>query len=236
MLYLFRYRKIIILVTSLLLFSTIALYTNLIFQNNFENYDNLKPFRYRTIPNIVHYILFDQYEINFVTYLSILSSIKNQKPEFLFMHTNLEKLNGRYWNKILNLNTTKTVIEIKYLARPSHVYGQELSSVFHASDVARIIVLQRWGGIYLDYDVLILKNLESFMYYEMVVGWPEKEYMGTQVKTRTILPFFTIHLNIFSYYWGIKTQDFYQPGFEDINGTTQQVGTTTLGSFQRNKF
>ncbi|GLV41528.1 hypothetical protein CBL_06757 [Carabus blaptoides fortunei] len=64
---------------------------------------------------------------------------------------------------------------------PTHVYGQPISSIYHATDVARITVLQKWGGIYLDSDVLILKCLDPFRNYEMVVGWPKNEYIGTQI-------------------------------------------------------
>jgi hypothetical protein len=35
------------------------------------------------------------------------------------------------------------------LAKPTHVFGQQLASVHHASDVARIQILKKYGGIYL---------------------------------------------------------------------------------------
>jgi hypothetical protein len=35
------------------------------------------------------------------------------------------------------------------LAKPTHVFGQQLASVHHASDVARIQILRKYGGIYL---------------------------------------------------------------------------------------
>lgn len=148
----------------------------------FENFDNSHPYKKQVIPNIVHYILFDQYQLNFASYLSLSSTLKVQKPEKVYVHSNLKYLNGTFWERIQKLaNYTKTEMTINYMAQPTHVYGQPLSSTFHATDVARIIVLQRWGGIYLDSDVLILRNLEPFRYYEMVVGWPENKYMGTQV-------------------------------------------------------
>lgn len=183
MLLFLKHRKLLFLFFLLMIFLILILQIKVehLVQNNFVNYVNLKLLQYKIIPNIIHYVLFDQPELNFVIYLSILSSLKIQKPDFLYIHSNLNKLNGTYWDKILKLNISNTVIQLKYLSRPTHVYGQQLSSVYHSTDIARIIVLQRWGGIYLDSDVLILKNLEPFMHYDMVVGWPEKEYMGTQV-------------------------------------------------------
>ena len=35
------------------------------------------------------------------------------------------------------------------MLKPTHVFGQKLSSVQHASDVSRLKVLIKYGGIYL---------------------------------------------------------------------------------------
>jgi len=37
------------------------------------------------------------------------------------------------------------------------------------------------GGIYLDADTLVLRPLNHFRHFEVAVGWPQGEHMGTQV-------------------------------------------------------
>lgn len=91
-------------------------------------------------------------------------------------------MHGRYWDLILELsNVTSVPVLIKITSKPDFVFGQPLSSIYHSSDVARIIILQSNGGIYLDCDTLVLKSLKPFLKFEMVLGWPKKDYIGTQV-------------------------------------------------------
>lgn len=134
------------------------------------------------IPNTVHYVLYNQTKLDFITYLSILSVLKVQKPETIQIYIDKKWVNGYYWELISNIETN-TTINLNYIDRPSHVYGQRLSSVYHASDVTRIYVLKVFGGIYLDKDVLVLKSLNLFRKnYDMVVGCPDGESIGTQVE------------------------------------------------------
>ena len=88
----------------------------------------------------------------------------------------------RYWQALVNTSDALNVsLLVRHLSRPSHVYGQRLSSVWHAGDIARINLLQQFGGITLDRDQLILKPLHTFRHYEMVLGWPAGQFIGTQV-------------------------------------------------------
>ena len=57
-----------------------------------------------------------------------------------------------------------------------------------ATDVARILVLSREGGVALDLDTFVVKPLRSFYYSgtgpvvnDCVLGWPEGQFIGTQV-------------------------------------------------------
>ena len=54
----------------------------------------------------------------------------------------------------------KTKLKVKHLKQPTHVFGQPLSSTFHAADVARVLVLIREGGIALDQDTFIVRQLD----------------------------------------------------------------------------
>lgn len=132
------------------------------------------------VPNIIHYVIFNQTQLNFITYLSILSTLKVQKPESIQIHTDGKFIDGHYWD-LLKKIITNTTINLNYILKPTHVYGQPLSSIYHASDVTRIYILKTSGGIYLDNDVVLLNNLDVFRKYEMVLGCPDNDSIGTQV-------------------------------------------------------
>lgn len=134
-----------------------------------------------SVPNIVHYILFGKSSLDFVTFLSILSVIKVHHPDSIKIHTDSKTIAGHYWTVLMSYPKKNTTLEIVQLSQPTHVFGQPLSSVYHASDVARIQILMKYGGIYLDNDMLVLRPLDKFLKYEMAVGWPFGEYIGTQI-------------------------------------------------------
>ena len=79
------------------------------------------------------------------------------------------------------MSFSNTSLVVQYRPRPTHVFGQPLSSVYHAADVARIQVLMECGGIYIDTDTVILRSLNRFRHFEMALGWPLGDYIGTQV-------------------------------------------------------
>lgn len=133
------------------------------------------------IPNIVHYVLFNNSTINFIMYLSMLSVIKVQKPSVIYLHTNKQNFTGGYWYKLQRFSSkNKVEIQISFLMQPTHVYGQRLSSIYHASDISRIFVLRKYGGIYLDVDVVLINNVNKLRTYECVIGWPKNDYIGSQ--------------------------------------------------------
>uniref|UniRef100_A0A1B6EA26 Alpha-1,4-N-acetylglucosaminyltransferase n=2 Tax=Clastoptera arizonana TaxID=38151 RepID=A0A1B6EA26_9HEMI len=134
------------------------------------------------VPNIVHFIIFNKNTINFVTFLCISAALKIQKPDQVILHCDNTEFSGHYWSLLVSLGKkTKIRIKISHFIRPTHVYGQPLSSIYHSADVARILVLMKYGGIYLDTDTLLLKPLNQFLKYEMVIGLPPDDYMGCQI-------------------------------------------------------
>lgn len=76
------------------------------------------------------------------------------------------------------------MIQLVPTQRVTHVFGQPLDPVYgkwHAGDVLRIGILQKYGGIFLDNDAYLLNSLDSLRRYEMSLGWPEGAFLGTQV-------------------------------------------------------
>ncbi|XP_015917631.1 uncharacterized protein [Parasteatoda tepidariorum] len=141
------------------------------FANNVTGYD------YPIVPNIVHYVNFDTKDLNFIQVISIKAVVRNSAPEKIFIHCNCYSLFGKYWDMVKNIS----ILEIKYKNKPTHVFGKLLSSVFHASDIARLQILMTYGGIFLDSDTYVIKSLNYYRRFEMALGWPPDQNLGTQL-------------------------------------------------------
>jgi len=140
-------------------------------------------------PDVFHFFMFDTTQpLSFVAATCILSAYLNHGPEFIVLHTNTNLTQSKYLQIVESVVGTKFQVRYDPKARPSHVYGQRLSSTYHATDVARILVLSREGGVALDLDTFVVKPLRSFYYSgtgpvvnDCVLGWPEGQFIGTQV-------------------------------------------------------
>ena len=118
------------------------------------------------VPNIVHYIWFgERHEFSFLNYLSVLSAYNVQHPDLLLLHCGHVPV-GEWWNRTQQQVPIQTV----YVKRPAEIHGQKLKDVFHQGDVAKLEILMKYGGIYLDTDVLVTKSLDPLRQYPMTMG------------------------------------------------------------------
>ena len=93
------------------------------------------------VPNIIHFALLKddnttEAEVDFVSATCILAAFFNQNPNEIYLHTNVQNITGKYWNIIKPI--ISSVLKVKTIERPTHVFGSPLSSIFHSADVARI--------------------------------------------------------------------------------------------------
>ncbi|XP_077553644.1 uncharacterized protein LOC144168562 [Haemaphysalis longicornis] len=84
---------------------------------------------------------------------------------------------SRSWKHIKDIPR----LSLRCVESPKMIFGKEPSSVQHASDIVRIRILQKYGGIYLDSDSYLVKSLDKYRRYEIAIGWPPGQYVGTQV-------------------------------------------------------
>lgn len=111
-----------------------------------------------TIPKIVHYVWFGVKEMDFMMYLSMLSTLYIVNPEKVLVHTD-GGLTGQYWSKLLK---DKRIV-IVYREKPLDIYGHQILYAQHRSDIVRAESLLKYGGIYMDWDVLWLKNPDGLL-------------------------------------------------------------------------
>jgi len=146
--------------------------------------DNETGFPMYIVPNIVHYVMFQDHKLSFVHYISILSVLKNQNPDAIYIHCDCDELRSEFWARLMSDPSAKEKIKVLRMERPDSVYGIKLSREFinwHASDLARQEVLMKYGGIYLDRDVFIVQSLDPFRKFEMSLGWDEGQNLGTMI-------------------------------------------------------
>jgi hypothetical protein len=196
----FNKQRLVFLIITIFVISLSHFYFSDLFDSSVINYsskitetisltsgypENKNDFSNNIVPNVIHYVRLNRKSWSFVEYICLLSAFINQKPDYIFIHTNvIGRFRGKYWKLIqqkTDLNLRLIVLPIKI---PLKIFGQKLSqnwNIYHGSDILRIKVLMKYGGIYLDNDVYVVQNLDKYRKFEMTLGWPKNESLGTMV-------------------------------------------------------
>ncbi|CAG2166913.1 unnamed protein product, partial [Oppiella nova] len=138
------------------------------------------------VPNTVHYILFTVREIQFAHFLSILSVLRNHRPDLIYIHCDCHRLSGKYFQRVSAiLPKTNTRLIVRRIEKPTHIFSHKLRpewSDWHGSDLTRLRLLAQYGGVYLDTDVYVVKPLHEFFHYDFTVDFQVPYVMlGNQV-------------------------------------------------------
>ena len=152
--------------------------TNILRPTDFSQFDNVSGAGREIIPNYVHYIRLQQPEIRwdgtkelchtlrpslrsrFFEAACMKSAFMVQRPEKLFIHTDTE-LRGEYWEQLLEIPGFRAALVIRSVTAPARIFGVEFYWTAHRADVLRLLVLRRYGGIYLGTNTYTL----SFGYF-----------------------------------------------------------------------
>jgi hypothetical protein len=100
------------------------------------------------IPKVVHFIKTDADPSNFniIHYISVRSASWHIKPTTIKFHCHVEP-QGKYW-EMLRRNVPELVV-VPIDDNPNNIGGKPIRMAAHQSDVLRLQVLLREGGIYL---------------------------------------------------------------------------------------
>ena len=136
------------------------------------------------IPNIVHYLWYKDIttDLEYHQMLSILSAKRLLKADRILFHTN-NKPNGPNWDRVKDLvqlihkNPTRTLFG-KPVKKPKY----ETSD----SNLARVEVVYKYGGIYADLDVWFIRPMTELRQHDCVLGLesPYKVCSGTFLCTK----------------------------------------------------
>ncbi|CAH1777911.1 unnamed protein product [Owenia fusiformis] len=118
------------------------------------------------VPNIVHFIWFGKNrEMTFIQMVSIMSAHKIQQPDVIMFHYDFLP-SGKYWDELKR----NTPLKIIHRNQPKEIFGQSILHVYHRGDIAKLQILQEFGGIYMDYDVIMVNKMNQLRRYDMVIG------------------------------------------------------------------
>ena len=118
---------------------------------------------HKIIPAIFHFIYVGGRPFSLIHYLAVLTAKKVNRPECIYLHYT-EEPSGVWWERakpLLTLNKVPPVTEI---------YGNAIKYPAHMADVIRMQMLQQFGGVYLDLDIICVNPLKPLMKREFVMG------------------------------------------------------------------
>lgn len=165
--------------------------THLIMQNPMIKYQNkvattissatsskqLVLFPSSPIPKIVHFVFglssspVDQrFEMHH--YLAIKAAKDTINPTQIYFHYDFLPT-GDWWVK------AKQYVTLNHVKKVTSIFGNNVTKFAHKADVVRLEALMKYGGIYLDIDVLVYKNFDHLLdgKYDLVMG--EEGYFGS---------------------------------------------------------
>ncbi len=108
----------------------------------------------QTVPRIVHFIhgLADAPPIlSYSEHLAVLLASRALPGYTLNLHYHHEPT-GQFWHK------TKSMLTLRQVELPTSIFNRPLRHHAHRADVLRLRVLLEHGGLYLDLDVLVLRD------------------------------------------------------------------------------
>jgi mannosyltransferase OCH1-like enzyme len=118
------------------------------------------------IPNIVHfnYGLIEQKEdFLFVYYIAVLSCKLINNPDKIFFYYHYEP-KGIWWEK------TKLLVDLIKVDIPEYIGEKKIKKVAHKSDILRIEIIKKYGGIYLDIDTICVRSYRDLLYNKCVIA------------------------------------------------------------------
>ena len=138
----------------------------------------------KNLPNIIHFV-YPVTELtrplSYLNYIAVRRALLIHRPDRVLFWTNLNKLTG-HWGELIEPMVTLMPCEAI-----SEYDGTPIRWPQYMSDVLRLQILQEYGGIYMDTDMLLQKPLYEWMGDKMVMSWEPSEPLGVSVCNALII-------------------------------------------------
>ena len=110
------------------------------------------------IPKIVHLIYLNQRPLHSYNYQCINSIIKHMPEYTIYIHNDIEPETDE-WN-LLKQNSNVKIIKTERI----RTYDDfPIIYVQYEADILRLQILYKYGGIYMDTDIFLVKNIDSLL-------------------------------------------------------------------------
>lgn len=109
------------------------------------------------IPKIIHLIYLKGIEFSSFHYGCVKSMIKHMSDYKIVIYNDIQPIGNKYWDGI------KRYVSIENINPPNAFDEYPLKFIQYKADVIRLEKLYEHGGIYLDLDMLIVKNFEHII-------------------------------------------------------------------------
>jgi hypothetical protein len=121
--------------------------------------------RYNKIPKIIHFIWFyGGRPFNLINYIAISAAVDHNSDYKIYLHVTKEPENNIFYDKI------KEKVTINIITEPTTINNAPVKTYQHKADYVRLNLLKNIGGIYLDTDYILLKNLDPYLIHPFVIG------------------------------------------------------------------
>lgn len=133
------------------------------------------------VPNHIHFYRYGSAasDLSLTDVLCLLSAFRVQQPDRIFIHTdNVQSTvdsfgKSRYGQRLLKVPGFEKVLHIQDYPQPKHVFGIPFTAKYkewHISDIARLRILRKYGGIFLDNDAYLVRNVNHLRKKELSIG------------------------------------------------------------------
>jgi len=94
---------------------------------SFDGFNNVTGADRFIVPNIIHFIRFNQTEYSFIDYIVIKAAMKNHRPDYFYIHTDTPgpgNFTGHYWSLIKNDYELWLRIRLLPIKVDQEIFGQ----------------------------------------------------------------------------------------------------------------
>ncbi|KAK3779642.1 hypothetical protein RRG08_040365 [Elysia crispata] len=121
------------------------------------------------VPKIVYFVIFGTYVFKFWHYIAFMAAKRNVSPSAIYVIGD-QHPQGRWWQRVL---ADVHGVRFVYRELPQNISGIDVRFRHHLSDIVRLQILYMNGGIYLDADMVVVRDLEPLLDYDITMGMVE---------------------------------------------------------------
>ena len=131
------------------------------------------------VPRFLHLVWFynQPSPLRFHHLIAFKAALRFFRPTQIFLWHNTVPI-GTYWDECLYLISPPTQLLMMQIEPPNVILERRVSQVQHKSDVVRMQSLLEHGGLYIDFDVVLLRDITPLLCYNFTLGQEEPKRMN----------------------------------------------------------